>query len=31
VTNGWLLRILPTNLKQELLALTVANPQLRIS
>jgi len=31
VTNGWLLRILPTNLEQELPALTVANPQLQIS
>ena len=31
VTNGWLLRILPTNLKQELPALTIADPQLRIS
>jgi len=31
VTNGWLLRILPTNLEQELPALTFANPQLRIS
>lgn len=30
VTNGWLLRILPTNLEEELPALTVANPQLRI-
>jgi len=30
VTNGWLLRILPTNLAKELPALTPANPQLRV-
>jgi CheY-like chemotaxis protein len=31
VTTGWLVRILPANLEQELPALTVADPQLRIS
>jgi len=31
VTTGWLLRILPANLKQEISALTVADPQRRIS
>jgi len=30
VTNGWLLRILPTNLSKELPALTTANPKLQI-
>ena len=31
VDSGWLVRILPMNLEQEIAALTVADPQLRIS
>jgi len=31
VTNGWLLRILPANLEQEIAALTAADPGLPIS
>jgi glycine cleavage system H lipoate-binding protein len=31
VTNGWLVRILPANLEQEILALAAADSQLRFS